>query len=965
VKDRLFDSKFIGLDATTLALELLSIIDCDSASLIPSLVDTLEALAYLCQTSKSVDAPKSGSTASALLSIAQSAAAAMAEDGIEISSQPTYALQLGFSALYDTLDADRFQSASTKILSACLSCIQLVDDKTVHQAAMEVLGSVVDNLPARQRDAQATHVFDAITGAIALQSQVSGGINKSFFKSIICIVRPFLSHRNVKVSTWNGFLSSILDLSQSNQKLFFSLSKQIWVEEGTLKLLLKNILLNDYKDLTQDSLRDVASLVCEQYDCSESLLAFELLLADDAATKRGVLLERALTFILAEVQSKKTLYKVSSEKGSLIKQVIVKMDALGDDSNGPSNQSKARLAYGLLKKLLEQLDSICTVNEYAEAVSSLQSLSRSGADQRVQQKALKLLITKFKSCSHEPLSTKTKDAMLNTITHNLTSDKSSPAMKQHALLLFGSSLTYYKSGDVFAMLELALTVSAAEDLGKSPIIGDAMLVIGSSVQVLKDQAIPLVPRIAKLLLQCLEQNTETLKASTTGKDDSGTRILIQCGLYAMTELVGGLGNMVAPYLALCYSILNQILETSCSSSTDLLVDKSKALIDVIARRVPVRLSLPLLLGAMENCECPPSIKSDFAQSLGVMIGLMDHSDAAFYHHQIVDFLLSAFDSRRDFSIANAEYAMYESVLTDVLSSLVVKLSESSFRPVFLHILDWSSKGADGADGRVMRGKLARRITLFHIVIKLTTKLRSIFVPYFKHLVEVCTELLECSTPLELIGGGPGPSKKKKGTSAESESDAATGAMWVLRLEIIHALKRCFLYDNVGFADESKFEELLPVILSSMSDQPSESVCSNVLNTYARQVLDIASIASPELVSVDRRVEFNTLDIIARETADCLVKMSAASNDDVLWKRFNSKVLMASRTECSRTKLVCIEVASQLATHLKEDYIVLIAETVPFVAELMEDRDPSVTDACKKFVRTVEEISGEEDLQQYL
>lgn len=93
-------------------------------------------------------------------------------------------------------------------------------------------------------------------------------------------------------------------------------------------------------------------------------------------------------------------------------------------------------------------------------------------------------------------------------------------------------------------------------------------------------------------------------------------------------------------------------------------------------------------------------------------------------------------------------------------------------------------------------------------------------------------------------------------------------------------------------------------------------------------------------------------------------MAMAGNNDTIWKRFNYKVLLSTRCEQSRVKLICIEVISRLAQHLKEDYIVLIAETVPFIAELIEDKDQNVENACKEFVKALEDIAGE-DLKQYL
>jgi U3 small nucleolar RNA-associated protein 10 len=76
-----------------------------------------------------------------------------------------------------------------------------------------------------------------------------------------------------------------------------------------------------------------------------------------------------------------------------------------------------------------------------------------------------------------------------------------------------------------------------------------------------------------------------------------------------------------------------------------------------------------------------------------------------------------------------------------------------------------------------------------------------------------------------------------------------------------------------------------------------------------------------------------------------------------------QVLMCTRVENSRTRLLGLRVVKFLAEHLKEEYLVLLPETIPFLAELLEDTELMVVSKTQEVVKFLEDLSGE-DLSQY-
>lgn len=84
--------------------------------------------------------------------------------------------------------------------------------------------------------------------------------------------------------------------------------------------------------------------------------------------------------------------------------------------------------------------------------------------------------------------------------------------------------------------------------------------------------------------------------------------------------------------------------------------------------------------------------------------------------------------------------------------------------------------------------------------------RSVFVPYFQYFLTRCVQLLASGQAIP-------SSKPRKKSKVLSESILSnnnripklTSNLWHLRYLIVSDLHKCFLYDNVGFLDNDKFQ----------------------------------------------------------------------------------------------------------------------------------------------------------------
>lgn len=74
--------------------------------------------------------------------------------------------------------------------------------------------------------------------------------------------------------------------------------------------------------------------------------------------------------------------------------------------------------------------------------------------------------------------------------------------------------------------------------------------------------------------------------------------------------------------------------------------------------------------------------------------------------------------------------------------------------------------------------------------------------------------------------------------------------------------------------------------------------------------------------------------------------------------------MQTRSEKSRPKILGLKVVKYLVDHLKEEYLVFLPETIPFLGELLEDVELPVKTLAQEILKEMEALSGE-NLQQYL
>lgn len=105
-------------------------------------------------------------------------------------------------------------------------------------------------------------------------------------------------------------------------------------------------------------------------------------------------------------------------------------------------------------------------------------------------------------------------------------------------------------------------------------------------------------------------------------------------------------------------------------------------------------------------------------------------------------------------------------------------------------------------------------------------------------------------------------------------------------------------------------------------------------------------------------------LMSQVVVPCIAHMAGAAGKDVLWKPLNHGVLMKTREAAWQVRQAAITALHQCFSVVGEEYLVMLPESISFLAELLEDEVAEVEATARKAVTFIEELSGE-SLDTYL
>ncbi|DBA01122.1 TPA: hypothetical protein N0F65_001750 [Lagenidium giganteum] len=483
------------------------------------------------------------------------------------------------------------------------------------------------------------------------------------------------------------------------------------------------------------------------------------------------------------------------------------------------------------------------------------------------------------------------------------------------------------------------------------LVGCSFVCLSSICKAVGALVFPLLPRFFPKLLSGIEY--ASAKVGVKSDAPSVTKTVLQCLLASLEVFTEKIPQFLTPYLSrILQALWTPVLLSDNASNMPLLLSVDCSLMN-LSNNVELRHLLPCVFGSYEYAlkQGDATVEKLFSV-VSTIVSKLTTASIRLHLTAFARFFVTALDLRRVHSRKVNDIDAVEDELLECLVNFVLRLSEKQLKPLFLKIAEWSQAKLPGT--RQCNGDVARRIVMFKLTLKLSERLRGIFVPYFAHILDMLTNSLrECHDALankhktdddasdsdsddDFFARPEEPaSKKKKLANGHAEVSSATEVPRESHLLMLHSIVRalngCFVHDSDGFIDKDKFD----LVMSPLVD-----------------VFDIVKYDSSEKAFA--------FDIVA----PCIANLAWAAKNDLLWKPLHYAVLMKSRSDNAAVRLGALKTIEQCYQVIGDEFLAMLPESIPFLAELMEDNDAEVEATCHKVIKQIEDISGE-SLDQYL
>ncbi|KAM9316162.1 HEAT repeat-containing protein 1 [Gastrophryne carolinensis] len=457
--------------------------------------------------------------------------------------------------------------------------------------------------------------------------------------------------------------------------------------------------------------------------------------------------------------------------------------------------------------------------------------------------------------------------------------------------------------DFVPVLNAAVDLVTAEVPEEKNVLGSALLCIAEITATVQALAIPQLPRLMPALITALRERKELLSSE----------IHLLSTVTALQKVVETLPHFLSPYL---YDLMLQVTQLDKIAVKLGPNSQLSQRIAALKATLSTTLAARVLLPAVTKCYChlvDNQLQSCVASLMDILrehIATMEKLQLSSHQSELTSFFLKALDFRAEHSKDDLEkVGNTEGHIIDCLIIMVMKLSEATFRPLFFKLFDWSKTEGGSKD---------RLLTFCRLADSIADKLKGLFTLFAGHLVKPFAEILNQTNTM-------------KTDKAYFESDENNEKSCLLLEYVLSCLHKIFLYDTQHFLSKERAEALMMPLVDQIEN----------------------------LLGGDEKFQ----ERVNKSLVPCISQFSVAIADDSLWKPLNYQILLKMRHSSAKVRFAALLVLVDLVEKLRENYMVLLPEAIPFLAELMEDECEEVEKQCQKTIKQLESILGE-SLQSY-
>ncbi|XP_074600402.1 HEAT repeat containing 1 homolog l(2)k09022 [Brevipalpus obovatus] len=428
----------------------------------------------------------------------------------------------------------------------------------------------------------------------------------------------------------------------------------------------------------------------------------------------------------------------------------------------------------------------------------------------------------------------------------------------------------------------------------------------SSPNLLASVILSIAQLVASLQNECFSSIPSVAKIFLKHLSASSEILVLSC-LIAVTKITKSFSNFLNPYL-------KDILIKICSLDKQLL-EPLKPRIMVCQQTIASSVSLRILISAIEGAREELNSQESLHTLLSILSESLAHSnkiDIEGSLNEIQKLVINLLDYRflNAGKISREEIDGVEDKSLEVVSHFVPKLSESTFRSFFYKVYDWAILCKEGT-------KELRLITFYRLTNILADKLKSLFCAFAAPYI-----VNNCAQQLKAFHIHPDDTT---GTKKRVFFDEDIGHLVIIN--ILNTLSKCFLHDiNSSFSTKDRVSKLASPIV----DQITNDFGSNELY----------------------------FDRINDGIVYCVKHLVKAVNDHNIVKDLNYRILLKTREDSPKIRCQALNVVHQMMLAMVEEYLPLLPEAIPFLAELHEDDAEEVQKLLTLVIADIERIFGE-------
>lgn len=441
------------------------------------------------------------------------------------------------------------------------------------------------------------------------------------------------------------------------------------------------------------------------------------------------------------------------------------------------------------------------------------------------------------------------------------------------------------------------------------VLTSALLVVAESVVALKAHCVTHIKQLLPMILRLLH-----------GEIHADSEHLLLATVTATHKLLTYVPQFLSPYMVkmicgICQ--LSAVTEAESSKTKEShLETRLNGIREMVVKNIEPRILVPIFK------ECYQVLSGDKTEALPTLmmlveelVGHIDGKVLSNHKAQFLELFKETFDLRAEKGMTKIIYKI-EDCVNAALSRFMLRLNEKENISIFLSLQQWAVDAT--------KENPLRLITFYRFALHLSGTLKVLFIKakLADKLYTHAASLLERNNSLN------------HDDTIFDSSDVGKESTCELIAVVLDTLTKIFLYDSVGFTNQERFN----IMVKPLVDQ-------------------LENCIGGDLAYEDR---------ITNNLIPCIIKFTVAVGDDSLWKDLNRQILLRVRNDDQpKVILGALSTFESLVDSQGEDYLQpLLADTMPYISEVLESLDSDVEDKTRNIFNKMEAILGD-NLRAYL